>query len=74
MQSGAFIYSIICTTVYCMLVLTGWLFIMLGCACTASRIKSFYDFDRNEDELSINLANKLVAQDKALMYCSGAVM
>lgn len=70
-QNGAFIYSIISTTIYCVLMITGWLFITLGCVRTASRTKPFYDFDRNE--LSMNSVNKLVAQDKALVYCSGGV-
>lgn len=73
-QNGASICSIISTTIYCMLMIMGWLFIALRCARTASRTEFFYNFDRNEDELSINSVNKLVVQDKALVYCSGGVM
>lgn len=51
---------------------TGWLFITPGYVFTASRTKSFYNFDRSEDELSVNSVNKWVAQDKPFLY--GGVM
>lgn len=72
--NGAFIYGAISTAICCVLMITGWLFITLGCACSAGRTRSFYSFDRNEDEFSVNLVNKLGVQDKALTYCSGGVM
>lgn len=52
----------------------GWLFIALGYVFNASRTKSFYNFDRSKDELSVNWVNKWVARDEALLYCSGVVM
>lgn len=55
-----------------MLVLTGWFFIMMGVHVLQAELSHFMIL--TQDELSVNSANKLVAQDKALVYCSGGVI